>query len=303
MRPRSKLRLDVSRLGRVISPLVRGLGDPEDLADLGESVARTFSRIAAASTLSDGGDRCRAARLRPGVPDTAAEGLSRSAFDALVSCVMIFNTCNASLPIVKKEKKYCNSQHAFREALNFTKPYLVDRVGIVVVNHPDLDRFCKIDDWTVFDIQDVVNRQGYLDAVAVIMRSENDLLKLLDPFFGAGSTIGLEKVDPLICRNGEVCGVFALVFFLHEFGRDSISQIDDAAWEIQRCGVDKIGQDRSLEHEPVPMILWIPLPSFRHVTRLNSHVLMLLAMKYGTGLDFNVQPFVGGRRRSRCDAG
>lgn len=54
--------------------------------------------------------------------------------------------------------------------------YLVQGVGFIVVNDTYFACVSKIYNVTVFDVDDVLNREGDFDAVAVIVRSKYDLL-------------------------------------------------------------------------------------------------------------------------------
>lgn len=72
--------------------------------------------------------------------------------------------------------------------------YLINGICLIVVNNADLASFSKLDNLHFLDIHDIANRQGNLDAVAFVVRPENDTLKALYPLAGAGSAVGAEVV-------------------------------------------------------------------------------------------------------------
>lgn len=82
--------------------------------------------------------------------------------------------------------------------------YLLNSVSLLTVYHADLDGLCKPTDRAFFDVNDVLNRQRYFDAITIIVRAEDNLLKGLNPFPGAESTIRLQMVHALIGDNGDI---------------------------------------------------------------------------------------------------
>ena len=114
-----------------------------------------------------------------------------------------------------------------------SKSYLVNCVCLITINDANLESVGKVYDRTFFDINDILNGQGYFDTIAVIMRSKYDLLQRFHPFFGACRAVCLEIVDPLVCDDREVFDILALVFVLCKRRGYTITQIDVATREIE----------------------------------------------------------------------
>lgn len=90
----------------------------------------------------------------------------------------------------------------------------------------------------LFDVDYVLNGQGDLDAVSVIMRPEDDSLNRLDPLLGTRSTIRLQVVCPMMGGHGEV-GAF--LFLVCDVGGDGVTQVNLAIREVNVGGVGVVG--------------------------------------------------------------
>ena len=82
--------------------------------------------------------------------------------------------------------------------------YLLDSVRLVTVYYAELERLREPTDWAFFDINDVLNRQRYFYAIAIIVGAKDNFLKRLNPFLCAGSTVRLKDVHTAVCDNGEI---------------------------------------------------------------------------------------------------
>ena len=87
------------------------------------------------------------------------------------------------------------------------------------------------------------------------MRPEDDALYRLDPFLGARCTIRPEMVCALMSRHGEVDALLFLVCNVYGYG---VPQIDLAVGKVDVGGVGVVGEDVTLETEPVPVVLGVP---------------------------------------------
>ena len=117
---------------------------------------------------------------------------------------MVCKTLKASRPKLKKEKKYCFSMLAWGSASGFEPPYFLNSVRLLTVYHADLQCLRKSTDRTFFDVNDVLDRQRYFNAVTVIVRAEDNLLKGFNPFLCTGSTVRLQMKDTLVGDNGDI---------------------------------------------------------------------------------------------------
>lgn len=88
------------------------------------------------------------------------------------------------------------------------------------------------------------------------MRPENDPLQALDPFLGALGTVGAKVVRAVMSGDGEVDGVLVLVC---DGCGDTISEIDLATRKIEVLRITIVGEDVTLEAEPVAIVLGISL--------------------------------------------
>lgn len=135
---------------------------------------------------------------------------------------MVLNTSNASRPKLKKEKKYYRRIRIW-ERCNLAWAYLVDSICFVTIHNAYLESLRELDDWTFFNVDDVLDRQRYLDTVSVIVRSKYYLLQCLHPFFGTCMTIRFQIICPLMSNDREARHIFALFLVLIERCRDAIS--------------------------------------------------------------------------------
>ncbi len=81
----------------------------------------------------------------------------------------------------------------------------------------------------LFDVDDILDGERDLDAVAVVVRPEDDPLQTLNPLLGALGAVGPEVVGSVVSRHREVNGFLVLVVD----GRgDAVSQVDLALGEV-----------------------------------------------------------------------
>lgn len=100
------------------------------------------------------------------------------------------------------------------------------------MNDTNFERLGEINNSAFFNVNHVFNGKRYFDAIAVIMGSENDLLKCLDPFFGANATVCPEMVDSLIGNHREIFRVFTFLLRICERSGNTVLQVDVPAREV-----------------------------------------------------------------------
>jgi hypothetical protein len=93
------------------------------------------------------------------------------------------------------------------DVLEVAKPVLVEIVSLIRIVHPDPNRLSKLEALALLDVDDRLERNGDLDALALVLAAEDDLLERLDPFVARSFRVGGEV--PLLVRDGdlEVVGV------------------------------------------------------------------------------------------------
>ena len=74
----------------------------------------------------------------------------------------------ASLPKLKKEKKYWNTL-AVLTAYRISTNYLVDGISVTAFYHTDLASLGKVDNRIFFDIKNIFKWYGNLDAVTIVV--------------------------------------------------------------------------------------------------------------------------------------
>lgn len=89
--------------------------------------------------------------------------------------------------------------------------YLVQDKRLVVIKNADLARISKLQHVDILNVNDVLYRQRDLDAVAVVVRPEDDALYRLDPLLGTRRAICAEVVCAVVGRDGEVDALLVLV--------------------------------------------------------------------------------------------
>lgn len=122
----------------------------------------------------------------------------------------------------------------------------------------------------ILNVDDVLYRQRDLDAVAVVVGSEDDALYRLDPFLCTRRAIRPEVVCAVVSRHGEVKTLLVLVRNVDGYG---VPQVDLAVGEVDVGGVRVVGEDVALETEPVPVVLGVPPTAFREITGFGDLVL------------------------------
>lgn len=134
--------------------------------------------------------------------------------------------------------------------------YLVYSICLVIVDDAYLARLSEIQHVGLLDVDDILNRERNLDAVAVVVRPENDPLEALDPLFGALRAVGPEIVRPVVRDDSEVYPFLVLV---GDVGRNPVPQVDLATGKIEVLRIPVVGEDIALEAKPVAVVLGIPL--------------------------------------------
>ena len=114
----------------------------------------------------------------------------------------------------------------------------------------------------ILNVNDVLYRQRNLDAVAVIVRPEDDALYCLDPFLGARRAVRPEMVCAVVSRDGKID---ALLFLVRDVDGYGVAQVYLAVGEVDVGGVGVVGEDVALEAEPVPIVLWVPPAALREI--------------------------------------
>jgi hypothetical protein len=91
--------------------------------------------------------------------------------------------------------------------LEVAEPVLIEVVALIRIVHPHPNRLSEFEALALLDVNDCLERDGDLDALALVLAAEDDLLERLDPFVARGFGIGGEV--PLLVRDGdlEVVGV------------------------------------------------------------------------------------------------
>lgn len=145
--------------------------------------------------------------------------------------IIVRRTSRASLPKLKKEKKYCPGISHYLK--NFDRSYLIDCIRFVTVDDTDFEGIGEVNDGALLNINDVFNGKRDFYAVAVIMRSKDDFLQSLHPFFCACRTVRFEVINTLVRDHRKVLHFLALVLTLDKRCGNAISQVDVSAWEIE----------------------------------------------------------------------
>ena len=105
------------------------------------------------------------------------------------------------------------------------------------------------------------------------MRSENDPLKLFDPFSSARNAIGTEMILSLRRHNSKVFGAFRSIFGLIEACRDTVSKINISASKVRIIWICSIRKLVTFQLKPVATVLWIGLSPLQEVPRFRNDVL------------------------------
>lgn len=137
-------------------------------------------------------------------------------FRLLFRCILDKDFKNVDCFLAKAEERkeilgFCQLNLLLTTERGSGVTHFVYRVRLVIVNNTDLARIGKLDHLTVFNIQDVLNRQRDLDAISVVVRSENNSLEALDPFLGARSTVCPEVVRSVMCDDGKVKAILVFI--------------------------------------------------------------------------------------------
>jgi len=143
---------------------------------------------------------------------------------------MIRRTLSASWPLVKNEKKYYQGQPTCKQRESPT--HFVNGKGFVVINDTDFGRVGEVQYRALFYLEHVLYGQGDLDTVALVVRTEDDLLDRLDPLTSTGCAIRLELVVSLIGCDHKARLFFALALGFLDVGRDGILEVDAIARKV-----------------------------------------------------------------------
>ena len=82
----------------------------------------------------------------------------------------------AFLPKLKKEKKYWCLLAAAYTRDQALMSYLVDSIRLIVVDDANLASICKLHHLGFLNVKNILDRNGDLDAVSIIVRAEDDSL-------------------------------------------------------------------------------------------------------------------------------
>lgn len=133
--------------------------------------------------------------------------------------------------------------------------HFINGIGLITVNHPNLKRISDLlNDRAFIYVNNVLDGQRYLDAVAIIVGSKYDFLKCFNPFLGTSSTVCLEMVHPLMSDDGEVSALPAFVFSLRS--RDAVPQVDVPTWKVNIGRIGIVRKYVSFQSEPVAIEPW-----------------------------------------------
>jgi hypothetical protein len=150
------------------------------------------------------------------------------------------------------------------------RTYLIDSVCLVVVDDAYLARIGKIQHVGLLDVDNILDGEGDLDAVTVVVRAEDDPLEALHPLLGTLGTVGSKVIGAVVGGDGKVDALFVLVC---DGRRDAVSQVDLALGEVEVLGIAVVRHDIALEAEPVAVVLGVSFAALGQVARLGDLVL------------------------------
>lgn len=133
--------------------------------------------------------------------------------------------------------------------------HLIQNECLVVIQNTNLASIGKLQHVNILNVDDVLNRQRDLDAVAVIMRPEDDPLYGLDPFLSAGCTVRAEMVGTVVGGHDEIEPLLLLIRDVDGYG---VPEVDLAVGEVDVGGVRVVREDVALETEPISVVMGIP---------------------------------------------
>lgn len=149
----------------------------------------------------------------------------------------------ASMPFVKKEKKYCIGVSHLLNTVCCETTYLVNGKRLVAVDNADLAGVGKFDHMGLLNIDDVGDGERDLDSVAFIVTPEDDALQTLDPFPGTGGALGPKRVGPV---GGDNLKVDALLVLVGDVCRNAIGKVNLTMGEVRVLGVVVVGEHVAL---------------------------------------------------------
>ena len=136
------------------------------------------------------------------------------------------------LPVVKEREEVLYHLSTGPFICNVVDTYLIHSVCLIIVDYPDLHGIRKVKYSTFFNLQHIPDRQRDLDAIPLVVCSEDNFLDGSHPLLRTHSTICFELKCPFIGGDREY-GLFLVLSLGFKYSsRNGVLQVDAVAWKV-----------------------------------------------------------------------